>query len=189
MEAMYETNQPVPLNTQPLLEELSGSYATGRTAISMKIRRASDNYVLDWGAGGGPTFVDPAGAVVQLVQSMLEFGASFPGEYAYTLDPTSITNLTDYDTYYVTVTDEASNSLIANLPQVGQFRVVPALDDATLSRKALYNNQTLQPGDTNNFVLKDDDGSTDLATWNVKDPSSLSVTIAAGAPAVRERTS
>lgn len=188
-DALYSSSAVVPITTEPLIERLTGDYVTGAVDIKAKIRRGSDGYVLDWGAIGGPTFVDPAGAVVQLLQVLTEFGASFPGEYETSFDATTVTNITAHDTYYITVIQDTSASNVANLPQAGQFRFAPEFDDATLSRKALYNSQTLQPGDTNNLELKDDNGTDTVATWNIKDPAGLAVTVGAGAPAIRERTS
>jgi hypothetical protein len=188
MPTLYPTGKPVPFNTVPLLNTSDGAYATGLTIIKLKMRRASDDMVLDWGAVGGPTFINAAGPFVQLLQPLVEFGAAFPGEYLFVFDPAVVLNITPYDTYYVTVVEDGTGSLVSNLPQVGQFRVAEAQDDATDARKALYNDQDLQPGDTNNLVLKDDDGITDYAKWNVKDPNALSITIGTGAPAIRERT-
>jgi hypothetical protein len=188
MPDLYHSGAPVPLETEPLFRVIIGGYATGLTSIKCKIRRASDGKVLDWGAGGGPTFVAAAGPFVQLLQPMTEVGAAFPGEYHYLFNPSTVTNLAPYDTYYVTVVESNGTPVVGNLPQVGQFQYAAAFDDATLARKALYNDQTLQPGDTNNLVLKDDDALTDLAKWNVKDPGALAITIGSGAPAIRERT-
>ena len=188
METLYPTGKEIHLNTTPLFQVSDGAYAVGYATVKLKVRRASDNKVLDWGAPGGPKFEDAAGPFVRLLEPMIEFGAAFEGEYYYVLDLTTIQNPTSYDTYYITVIEDDTVEKIANLPQVGQVRIDAALDDATLSRKALYNDQTLQPGDTNNLVLKDDDKVTDLAKWNVKDPGSMSVVVRPGAPAIRERT-
>ena len=191
MEAMYPTGKPIPIDTEPLFFADSGEYATGLSTIKCKVRRASDGYVLDWGALGGPTFIDKAGPFLQLLQPLSEFDdATFPGEYRYVLDLSVVTNVADYDGYCITAVEDDAQPQVANLPQVGGARVVPALDDATMARKALYNDQLLDPGDTDNATLLDDDKVTPLARWNIKGPApgKLAIAINPQAPAIRERT-
>lgn len=190
MEALYPTGQPVPIDTLPLIKEVGGAYAEGLTTVKLKVRRASDGKVLDWGLPGGPEFVDATGPFAQLLQPMVEFGAAFPGEYHYLFDLSVVQNPVDYDAYYITVIEDNVSPVVGNLPQVGQFRVAPALDDATMARKALYNDQQVDPGDTNNATLMDDDKVTPLARWNIKGPApgKLAIAINPQAPAIRERT-
>jgi len=182
MESLYPTDTAIPIETEPLLQ-LDGTYASGLSTIYLKIRRQSDGFVLDWDS---MTFVDPAGAVTQLLKQMVEFGTTFPGEYRYALDLSSVINAVTYDSYSVSITEVGTDE-VGNVPQYGQFRVSPALDDATLSRKALFNNQALISGDTNNLKLMDDDGVTTLAQWDVEDEAGLAISLSPSAPAIRRR--
>lgn len=186
MEALYPTGKVIPISTVPLIL-VNGGYAEDLTTIKFKMRRASDGKVLDWDSVGGPTFLDAVGPFVNILKAMAQFSADFPGEYVYSLDLATITNVVDYDTYFITAIEDDTAQLVANLPQSGQFRIAPELDDAILSRKALYNDQTLQPGDTDNLELYDDDKATPIARWNVKDPSGLAITLDTGSPAIRRR--
>jgi len=54
-----------------------------------------------------------------------------------------------------------------------------------LIRKLLTNRLELAEGNTQNWILYDDDGVTPLKMWHVKDKSGNSILIAAGAPARR----
>jgi hypothetical protein len=181
---VYESGIVVPLDVLPLVNRDTGELITGATNIKVKVRRSSDGLVLDW---DDMTF-KAAGDVVQLLQVMDEVDATqFPGEYSYSLDLSAVTNANTYESYSVTVVEDGTSNA-ANLPQAGSFRVAASLDDATLARKAMYNDQVLGEGSANNLTLKDDDSVTDLAKWNIKDKDTLGISIGAGAPAIRERT-
>ena len=187
MEALYPSGIVVPINTEPLIKKYVGGYATGLASVKCKIRRSSDGFVLDWDIGGDRTFVDPTGAVNQLLQAMPEFNqTTFPGEYLFELDLSTITNVQTYDVYSISIVEDGT-TVVSNLPQTGQFRIASALDNATLARKALYNDNDLTPGSTNNLELKDDDAVTPLARWHVQDKDGLGIGLSSGVPAIRRR--
>lgn len=52
-------------------------------------------------------------------------------------------------------------------------------DSALLARKCLTNRLELAEGDTNNWVLYDDDDATPLLTWNVRDYTGQGIRLAA----------
>lgn len=177
------TGDPVPIEVVPLTDKTDGSLVTGSTAVKAKIRREFDGKVYDW---SDDTFKD-VGSVSQLLQSLSEVDATnFAGEYNLIFDTGNVMNPSPADTYHITVVEDGS-SAIGNLPQSGNIRVEPALDDATLSRKFLGNNQELQEGSSNNLEVKDDDNATTLQVWNIKDKNGTGITLGTAVPAIRER--
>ena len=61
------------------------------------------------------------------------------------------------------------------------------LSEATLTRKSLTNRLELFDGGTGNWILYDDDSSTPLLTFDVKDKAGASITLELGIPAKRTK--
>jgi hypothetical protein len=175
----------IPITVLPLVRKYTGNLYTDSTLIKLKAWRAVSGgfEILDW---SNMTFRTKA-AVAQLLQDMTEVDKdNFPGEYYYSLDLSTITNLEQGDNISFTVVETVTSD-VANLPQAGALRISPAHVDAILARKSMFNDYTLTAGSVNNLVLKDDDGITDLQKWNVKDPNGLGIAIDSGYPAIREK--
>lgn len=201
------TGDTETLNTEPVIDRYTGDLLTGLTNVKMKVRRISDDLMLDW---SDYTF-KVAGSVAQKLQTMTEVDATnFPGEYMADFDTGSITNATANDIYEVTVVEDGTEDA-ANLPQTGEIRVghwvdqigtiltnvvavnsrlpLQPAEQATLSLllKIWKNKLVLEDGTENNWVLYDDDDITPLITWNVKDVSDSNVVQPPGAPSRRSR--
>lgn len=177
---LIPTGTLTPIEVEPLKRGVLGTLVTGATNIKAKVRRDSDGLYLDW---SDMTF---KASPTQLLEDLAEVDATnFPGEYQADLDLPAVTNLNDHDIYQVTVVEDGS-SIVANLPQVGEVQVSQALDDAIKSRKSLYNRQALSDGSTLNLVLYDDDGTTVLQRWNIRDKAATDILISPNAPAIRE---
>ena len=175
------TNEDLGIEVEPLLISSTGALATGKTNIKAKIRRRSDGFVFDWADSTFKT----VGSVGQLLQTLTEVDATnFPGEYNTSFDTSAITNPTADETFIITVVEDGS-ALIANLPQTGEAHIDSAADAAILGKKAIVNRQELAPGSLANMVLYDDDGTTPLLTWDVKDKDNLGIAVPGGAPAKR----
>ena len=181
MNSSVSTGVIIPIEVVPLINRTTNALVTGATNIKAKIRRQSDSLILDW---DDMTF--KAAPVTQLLQALTEVdNVNFPGEYAYNFDPSLITNYVSNDSYFVTVIEDGT-SIIGNLPQAGQVDVSLAQDDAILARKLMDNKHTLEDGDTNNMVIYDDNKTSILRIYNVKDKTGGPIAIGNSVPANRE---
>jgi len=176
----------VPVDVEPLIDRFFGGLLTGKT-VKVKVRRQSaPAEAFDW---SDLTF-KALGSVTQLLSPAFTqvSASSFPGEYflsgGFPLD--TIAGLADNDVYQLTIVQDGGTD-VANMPQIGEIRVEVALDDATLSRKGMFN-QVLSPGSLDNLELLDDDGLTPIGRWNIKDTGDLGIVLPAGFPAKRFRT-
>lgn len=181
MNSSVSTGTIIPIEVVPLINRITSELVTGATNIKAKIRRQSDGLILDW---DDMTF--KASPVTQLLQDMVEVDATnFPGEYSYNFDPSLISNYVSNDSYFVTVIEDGT-SVIGNLPQSGQVDISLAQDEAILARKLVDNKHTLSDGDTNNMVIYDNDKTSILRIYNVKDKSGGPIVIGNNVPASRE---
>lgn len=201
------TGEIETLNTEPIVDRYTGDFLTGLTNVKAKIRRISDDLMLDW---SDYTF-KAAGSVTQKLLTFTEVDATnFPGEYMVDFNTASITNPNSDDIYQVTVIEDGTEDA-ANLPQTGEIRVGDWVDSiqniltnvlsvnsrlpltpaneatAALILKILKNKLVLQDGTTSNWILYDDDDTTPLITWSVQDVSDSNVVQPPGAPSRRSR--
>jgi len=195
------------LNTEPITDRYTGELMTGLTNIKGKIRRISDDKMLDW---SDYTF-KVAGSVAQKLASFVEVDpVNFPGEYFADFNTAAITNANSSDIYEVTVIEDGTEDA-GNLPQVGEIRVGYWISDienilsnvidinsrlplqpaeqasVSLILKILKNKLVLMDGTTDNWVLYDDDNVTPLITWSVQDVCDSNVVQPKGAPSRRSK--
>ena len=145
---------------------------SGLTNLFLKIRRKSDDFVLDWSDNTFKT----AGSVVTSTWVLTEIdGTNLPGEYKFTktgyingFDPAAVTNIVANDTYFFRVTQVGSATAF-NMPQVGEVTLGGYVDEIGTVRKNVTNRLELAPGMTNNWILYEDDGVTPALTWSVAD--------------------
>jgi len=172
----------VPIQVGPVVDKILGNPVIGSTSIKAKIRRV-DGLVYDW---SDDTF-KVVGSVIQLLQTLTEVDdTNFPGEYETSLDLSVISNPNVNDTYFVTIVEDGT-ATVAGLPTGAELRVEVAYDNAILARKLLENNQDLSANPPGNLVLFDDDGTTPLRTWSIKDIGGADLLISSGTPAIREK--
>jgi hypothetical protein len=179
-----ETDSIEPIMTFAL--DSTGDPITGLTNVAIRIRRQSDNYYFDW---SDDTF--KAGAsVVTLLQALSEVDAvRSPGVYELTggWDLSDIVNPVVDDTYFVTAIQDGSPQSATNFPASGEIKEGQWVDDLVLAKKMLVNRLELANGDTDNWVLYDDDDATPLLTFDVTDKDGLALVLPATAPARRTR--
>jgi hypothetical protein len=173
-------------DTEPieaLIRDGSGEPLTGKTDITVTIRRKSDGFTYDWDDGNFKAFAactTPRKALTEVD------GANYPGEYATDFDTSVIANPADDDTYEVTV-DQVPRTDASNVPQPGEIKVGQWADTIEFCRKLLNNKQWLYNGAANNLKTWDDDDSTLIANSDVTDVNGNPVSLEAGMPARRSR--
>lgn len=182
MNASVSTGTTIPLEVMPLINKWTGALVTGATNVKAKIRRQSDNLILDWSDMNFKT----AGLVTQLLQPLTEVDEiNFAGEYLYNLNPATIVNYVSNDSYSITVIEDGSSD-ISNLPQAGCVEISLAQDEAILARKLLDNKHTLEEGHAANMVIYDNDKATVIREYNVTDKNGNPILIAANVPTNKE---
>lgn len=114
---------------------------TGLSNLKIRVRRLSDDYLLDW---DDQTFKTP-GSVVQVLLPLVEVHATgSPGYYHLNtpphtrgLDTAQIVNPTDDDTYIVTALQDGAPQNAANMPMNGEVKVGQYVDYLDWSVAAL----------------------------------------------------
>lgn len=168
-------------DTEPIQASIvgwSGDPLTGKSDISVSIRRNSDGLTYDWDDAAWKAF----SACVEPRRAMSEVdGANYPGEYSEVF-----TSPTGDDIYQVSV-DQVPRTDAANVPQSGEIRAGQWAGTIEFTRKILNNRQELSNGATGNMVTYDDDDTTVLVTSDATDYTGNPISLAPTAPARRSR--
>ena len=109
-----------------MVTDVNGAPLTGKTDIKIRVRRAFDDFYLDW---SDDTF-KAEGSVVTILQALVEISATgSPGEYYLDktghvkgFDTATITNPNEDDVYYFTAQQDPVSDAV-NTPQIGSIRI------------------------------------------------------------------
>lgn len=180
---------------QPLdfLIRKEGVGITGLTP-TVALRRVSDGFYLDWADSTfkGSGWTTKLGAlseiggglyerIVNISALSLAAGVRLSAEYKAVVN--GVTVVGQDSLLIVTLLTDAHTGAVA--ASTAASAAGAAAVAATLSRKFATNRLEAAPGDPGTLVLYDDDGTTPLLTFQLRDATGGAVTSTAGSPALR----